>query len=360
MYADLGLETLSPLTASAIFGALLGLVFGAAALHSQFCLRRSLVGDNRNERSSALAVWLTALLVAVTGTQLSVFAGWIDFSDHRFHSTSIPYALIVAGGLLFGAGMVLTRGCASRLSVLAGSGNLRALTVIMLFAIAAHATLKGFLSPLRTYLADFTYDTDINLTLTQSPMLKTLCVILLAALAVAVARNSRVALSKLATGALIGALVPIGWVGTGFVLFDDFDPIVFQSLSFTSPGTDLLFWTIASTSTGAGFGVGLLLGVVAGSALLALMTSTFEWQSFSTPAQTGRYTLGGILMGVGGVFAGGCTVGAGLSGIASFSISAALSLVFIIVGAKLTNQLLQRTASRQDPLSHRKTAANHL
>ena len=350
MYEQLGIEWLSPLAASAALGIMLGLIFGAAAFATKFCIRRALVGDKKSERSSALAIWATALGVALVGTQLSIFAGWIEFSEHRLHDSSIPYALIAVGGLLFGAGMVLTRGCASRLTVLSGSGNLRAAYVIVLFAITAHATLKGVLSPLRTSLAEFVFETNLNQILVESTMAIAAVILFTIAVVVSLVIRSRTSGKQILGGALIGLLVPLGWVGTGFLLQDDFDPIVFQSLSFTSPSADWLFWSIASTSTGAGFGVGLLFGVVTGSAVTAITTAKFQWQSFTSPAQTGRYSLGAILMGIGGVFAGGCTVGAGLSGIASLSLTALLALTFIVLGAKLTDAVLHSGRATRSPI----------
>jgi uncharacterized membrane protein YedE/YeeE len=140
-------------------------------------------------------------------------------------------------------------------------------------------------------------------------------------------------------------LVPAGWLGTGFVLQDEFDPIVMQSLSFTAPAADLLFWTVASSAIPAGFGVGLILGVVLGAAAASLSKGEFHWQSFDTAKQTGRYFLGAALMGVGGVLAGGCTVGAGLAGIASLSIAALLALASIALGGWAMQALLSEKNS---------------
>lgn len=346
MFEQLGIDWLSPLGASAVLGIMLGLIFGAAAFATKFCIRRALIGDSQLERSSASAVWISALGVALIGTQIAVLAGWIEFSEHRLHDTSLPYALIVTGGLLFGAGTVLARGCASRLTVLSGSGNLRALFAMVIFAITAHATLKGILSPLRTTLADFVFETDINLTLTQSPVAISIVALLTMAGVVSMLIRTKASGSQILGGATIGLLVPLGWVGTGLILQDDFDPIIFESLSFTSPSADWLFWSIASTSTGAGFGVGLLFGVVSGSAIASISMSEFRWISFTSPAETARYSLGAVLMGVGGVFAGGCTVGAGLSGVASMSITALLALGSIVAGIKLTHTLLLSSATR--------------
>lgn len=342
MFEQLGFESLSPLTASAIFGILLGLVFGVAAQRSRFCLRRALADPDVDARSSALAVWLSALGIAIAGTQLSVYLGWIDFSGHRFHDAAIPVISIVLGGLMFGMGMILTRGCASRLTVLAGSGNLRALFVLVVFAVTAHATLKGILAPVRTFVSDFTLQVGAVLNIVSSPPSALITSAAAAAFVIALfVRRPRIR-GQMIGGVVIGLLVAAGWVGTGLVLQDDFDPIAFQSLSFTSSSTEWLFWGIASTSIGAGFGVGLFSGVLLGSAVSSLTHSDFTWESFESPAQTGRYLVGAVVMGAGGVLAGGCTVGAGLSGISSLSVSALLALASIVIGGILTNAVLAR------------------
>lgn len=345
MLEQLGWDWLSPLQASAIFGVVVGGLFGILAQRTRFCLRRGLVGPRKSERNQTLATWLAALGVAILGTQTAVLLGWIEFSEHRFHGASIPWLGIAVGGLLFGAGMVLTRGCASRLTVLAGSGNLRALFVLIVFAITAHATLKGVLAPLRTALSEFTLTSNVNALLTQSTV-ATVATTLLLFLAIALFVNRhRPSGAHLTASALIGLLVPIAWVGTGWVLQDDFDPIVFQSLSFTSSSSEWLFWSVASTSIGAGFGVGLFTGVLSGSALSAMTSGEFRWISFESPAQTGRYLAGAVLMGTGGVLAGGCSVGAGLSGLSTLSVSAALALSSIVTGVKATNALMQYDGS---------------
>ncbi|WP_343117011.1 YeeE/YedE family protein [Ostreiculturibacter nitratireducens] len=355
MFETLGLDSLTARDAAVIFGLLLGLAFGALAEATRFCLRRGLVGGP-GERRAALGVWLMALAVAVLGTQAAVAADWIGFGEHRFMAADLPLLAIIAGGLMFGAGMVLTRGCASRLTVLASSGNLRALTVLVVFAIAAHATLKGLLAPLRTALGSYTVPLGEATSLAALPGGALPWALAIATLAGAYALRSGNRPALLAGGALIGALVPIGWVGTGFVLFDEFDPIAFESLSFTSPAAETLFWTIASSSIPAGFGTGLIGGVVAGAATLALISGRFRWQSFATPRETLRYLGGAALMGVGGVLAGGCTVGAGLAGVPTLSLSAIVALASIVAGARAADRALSASTSGSVAPSATRTA----
>ena len=337
MFESFEFENLPAPQAAVWFGLLLGLLFGVLAEISKFCIRRGLVAGP--DRKQALGVWVTALAVAIIGTQVAVWSGVIDFADHRFFASEVPVVAIVIGGLLFGVGMVLTRGCVSRLTVLFGSGNLRAGLVLVVFAITAHATLKGVLAPLRTTLGDVTY-TPAALGFSDLPGGGIFWALVLGAAAIWVGLRSGAAPRNLALAALIGLLVPLGWVGTGYVLYDDFDPIAMEGLSFTSPMADSLFFVIASTSIPAGFGTGLMGGVRLGALVSSLLGRRFQLASFETPAQTGRYLIGAALMGTGGVLAGGCTVGAGLAGIPTLGFAALLALAAIIAGAIATDRVL--------------------
>ena len=98
--------------------------------------------------------------------------------------------------------------------------------------------------------------------------------------------------------------------------------------------------TVASTAIAPGFGVGFFRGGLGGALLAALVFRSFRWQSFVSPRETGRYLSGATLMGIGGVLAGGCTVGAGLAGVPTLSLAALLALGSIVVGALATNAAL--------------------
>tara|TARA_R110002049_G_scaffold23545_2_gene83239 strand:- start:50827 stop:51900 length:1074 start_codon:yes stop_codon:yes gene_type:complete len=342
MFESFGFEETSARQISVLLALVIGVTFGVLAQRTRFCFRRSLVGDDRKQ---ALGVWLTALAFAVIGTQAAVVAGWINFDDHRFMASAVPVLAIAIGGLLFGAGMVLTRGCISRLTVLSGGGNLRAALVVLVFAVVAHATLKGVLAPLRVALGSVTVELGAHVSLAALPggALFWAGVIAVAALVYALRSGNRA--GQLVMAGAIGLLVPLAWVGTGFVLFDEFDPIAMESLSFTSPSAETLFWSIASSSIPAGFGTGLLGGVFVGALLASLLSREFQWESFDAPRQTGRYLTGAAMMGVGGVLAGGCTLGAGLSGVPTLSLAAIEAIVMIALGALAMQALLSRSAA---------------
>ncbi len=324
-------------------GGILGLVFGVAAQISRFCLRRSVAGP-AGERSSAGAVWATGFAVAALAMAAASATGYVEVSDHRLLSPTLPVAAILLGGLMFGVGMVLTRGCVSRLTVLSATGNLRAVTVLAIFAITAHATIKGVLAPVRTAIGSVSVDIGFA-SLSALPFGLFALAGVAALIAVALYKQGRPQFGHLALGGIVGLVAAAGWVATSTLLFDDFDPLPVQSAAFTLSWSDTLFWIIASTAIPAGFGVGFIGGVLAGSFVSAGLRGELELQSFSSGQETLRYIAGGALMGVGGVLAGGCTVGAGLAGSSTGSFAALLALAAVIAGGLATSRLQGSTGA---------------
>ena len=323
-----------------LFALGLGVVLGVAAQITRFCLRRAVAGEV-GARGPAGAIWMTALASAIVGFLVASQAGLVDLQDHRYFSASLPVAAIVIGGLAFGAGMILTRGCASRLTVLAAGGNLRAVVVLAVFAITAHATLKGVLAPVRTSLGALTAQLPFG-SLHEVAFAASLAAVLALAAAGALIMRHRPGMGQVGLAVLIGLVPVFGWATTSVLLFDEFDPLEVQSAAFTLPWSDTLFWTVASSAIPAGFGTGFIGGVLLGSFLSALLRGELKLESFETPQQTVRYLSGAVLMGVGGVLAGGCTVGAGLSGGAALSIAGLLALASIVTGAVLAHWLERR------------------
>jgi len=321
-------------------GWILGLIFGVSAQISGFCLRQAICGQG-GQRGSAIAIWLSALVCAVLGATLAHSFNLLSIETHRFVTPPLPVLAISLGGLMFGMGMILTGGCVSRLTVLLGSGNLRALFVLLVFAIFAHATIRGVLAPLRLAVGNVTLDVPLSSIFDQQVILWSILALLFVATALAIL-SARPKMSYVAFGCVIGLVSVGGWMATSTLLVDDFHPLPIQSASFTLPWSDSLFWVLASTSIPAGFGVGFIGGALLGSLLSATVRGKFRLMSFGSAPQTLRYFLGGALMGVGGVLAGGCTIGAGLSGIALGSISATLALVMIILGGVIATHVIER------------------
>jgi hypothetical protein len=87
------------------------------------------------------------------------------------------------------------------------------------------------------------------------------------------------------------------------------------------------------------FNVGLVPGVFLGSAIMAIATREFRLQGFEGGPSMLRYFAGAGLMGFGAMLAGGCAVGAGVTGGAIFAVTAWLALGAMWFGAVLAQRI---------------------
>jgi hypothetical protein len=107
-----------------------------------------------------------------------------------------------------------------------------------------------------------------------------------------------------------------------------------EALSMVAPVGYALDWLLyfSDASKALTTGIVSVVGVLFGSALVALGTGTFRWEGFTNVEDMGNHLVGAVLMGVGGVTAMGCTLGQGLSGISTLSMGSVLALAGIVAG----------------------------
>jgi len=326
-------------------GAIVGALFGATAQHSRFCLRAATVEVAEGQLGPRLAIWLVAFTMGVAAVQAMVAAGWLDVSDSRQIANPGSLSGAIIGGLMFGAGMILARGCASRLLVLSATGNLRALVTGLVLTLVAQASLRGVLSPLRETISGLWMigggaerDLLAQLGLTSQITAVAASVMFLVAVLFALSRN--VPVSHLIAGAGVGLAVALGWLATYSVAMASFDVVAITSVTFTGPSTDTLMGLVSQSNLPLVFGVGLVPGVFAGSGIAALLKGEARIQRFGTDTPLENYLVGAVFMGFGSMLAGGCAVGAGLSGGAIFAVTAWVAVAAMWVGAMMTQVVL--------------------
>lgn len=330
-------------------GAAVGLVFGMAAQHSRFCLRAATVEVSDGSFGPRLSIWLLAFSTAVLFVQGAIWLEILDVSQARQLATTGSLSGAVIGGLMFGAGMVLARGCASRLLVLSATGNLRAILTGLVLTLVAQASLRGVLAPAREKLAGLwtVSGGDARNILSQlglSPEVAA-SVALVAVLGAAVlALRSEVRVSRIVAGIFVGLAVGLGWLATYSISQTSFEVISISSITFTGPSTDTLMGLVNSTELPFGFGVGLVPGVFAGSGLMALLTREARIERFGPDTPMERYLVGAMLMGFGSMLAGGCAVGAGMSGGSVFAVTAWVAVFCMWLGALAAHALMMRRA----------------
>ena len=342
-------------TVLAVGGALIGLLFGFFAQRSRFCLRAAVIDFWHGQFKDKLSIWLLAFSAAVIATQALVLWGGLDSSAARQIAARGSLSGAIVGGLMFGIGMILTRGCASRLLILSANGNLRALLSGLIFAVVAQSSLSGALMPARIAVSEWATlegGPGRDLLAMSGTSHVTGLVIGLLCFAIAIYFVSRSASKPVMVwvgGIGTGLCVAAAWGFTQWVAKNSFEPIQIQGLTFSGPSAEWLMRILQSPAPKIGFEFGLLPGVFLGSFLGAMAGKEFKLEGFKDGYSMRRYIAGAVLMGFGSMLAGGCAIGAGVTGGAIFALTAWVTLLGMWVGAGLTDRWLDSPANMRLP-----------
>lgn len=348
------LDLLGDETTAALGGLLVGALFGAFAQRSRFCLRAAAIEFTGGRIGPKVAVWLLAFTGAMAATQALIALGWLDVAEARQLSARGSLSGALIGGAMFGTGMILTRGCASRLLVLSANGNLRALLSGLVFAVVAQASLAGLLAPVRLEIWSWwTIDgTERDLLAAfgadQSAGLVVGALLLAGAVATALRSGLRPGVLLSALG--VGAMVAAGWLVTYTLSLQTFEPTPVESLTFSGPSADTLMLFLTPLGGQIDFDVGLVPGVFLGSFLAALAARELKLEGFKDGQSMRRYIIGAALMGFGGMLAGGCAVGAGVTGGSIFALTAWITLAAIWAAGAVAHRLVDREAPGPQPV----------
>lgn len=336
----------------------LAFVFGAVAQRVNFCTMGAISDIVNIGEWSRMRMWVLAIAVAILGTGLLQMAGQIDTAKSYFTGASVPWLSNIVGGLLFGVGMTLGSGCGSKTLIRTGAGNLKSLIVLVFLGIAAYMTLKGAFALWRANGLDV-FRWNVKAATSDLPTLGILLgfssrirfwlpPLISAILLVWVfkSRDFRGAPAYIIGGLVIGAVVVAGWYVSGHLGYLAEDPNTLdakfyatdsgrmESFSFVAPVAytleQLLLWT--DQSRVITFGIAAVLGMLAGSAAMAITTRSFRWEGFGSVEDVANHIVGGLLMGFGGVTALGCTIGQGLTGVSTLAVGSFLALASIIAG----------------------------
>ena len=343
---------------SAFTAVLLGLGLGYILQRGRFCLNSAFRDIIFLQDLTFFRAYLLALVVAILGTNLLESAGLImtfDPATGTYVSTElmrqgfVPVANI-AGGFLFGIGIVLAGGCASGIVYRLGEGQVAALVAIVGFFFGVGMTTDGMFSPIRDYLKSFNVEIGGvgNPALWDlfggSPMAKWATIIIFSVLLLAFVFKGKPTFGKSGkgyswglTGVLVGLLTIAAWEVSS--VFGGAP----RGLAITTPLREL-FYSMLTNSTHSPFqefsflgifrgtwGVFFIFAVPFGAAISAIGLKEFKWK---TPPAKEVLTVffGSILMGIGAVVAGGCNLGHGVTGMSTMSLSSLVAITAIVLG----------------------------
>jgi uncharacterized membrane protein YedE/YeeE len=342
----------------AIGGLVIGFVFGAIVFRTNFCTMGSVsdivnIGDCRRFRA-----WILAAATALAGAQILAALGAVDLTKSMYLGATFNWFGHVAGGLIFGVGMVFAGGCPSRNLSRAGGGDLRALLTLVVIGVVAYMAIGGIFGPARAALEQAS---SIGLpTPTQS-----IGDLLARGLSMSADAGRTFATAVIVAGALIycfkdaafrsspvhvwsgigvGLCVAAGWALTGLAFDDLADrPTAPISLTYVRPTGDALEWLQRFTAGPMpGFGVASVFGAILGAFVTAKAMGRFRVSTFSDTGDTVRSLLGAAMMGIGGVMALGCTVGQAITGVSTLALGSFVTFAAIVAGAVVGIKALER------------------
>ena len=354
------IQALAALKSQVLWAAFaVSIAFGFIAQRTHFCTMGA-ISDVVNMGSwTRLRMWGMAVGVAAIGFYGMAWLGWIDADKSIYTAGRIIWLSATVGGLLFGFGMVLASGCGSKTLVRIGAGSLKSLVVFFVMGIFAFITLRGVIAVWRVNTVDQvvfqipaggTLPHWVSNGLGMNAGVAGLLVALLVGgvlIAWALAERDFRSGNNLLGGIGLGLVIVAMWWVSGHLGFVAEHPETLESvylasntsrmesLTFTAPMAYTLDWLIfySDTSKVLTFGVVTVVGVVVGAFAQAVLDRSFRWEGFSSTQDTALHLVGAACMGVGGVTALGCTIGQGLSGLSTLSLTSVIAVAGIGLGA---------------------------
>ena len=348
----------------------IAVVFGVIVNKTNFCTMGAVsdwvnMGDHGRMRA-----WLLAMAVAMGGVAALESAGIISLGAETFppyRTANFSWLRYLVGGALFGIGMTLASGCGNKTLVRVGTGNLKSLVVLAIAAVmsylmlwtpfyeqlfhpwvsattidlAKHGVNSQELGALIAGLSGLQPSRGLNAAVGG---------VISVGLLIFVFRSAefRGSFDNLLGGITVGVVVLAGWYITGgsfgqsWKEYAEFATVVpsrvqVQSYTFISPMGDAVRYLLNPGDFSLiNFGVAALAGVIAGSFVYAMVTRGFRIEWFVSMKDFANHAIGGVLMGVGGVLAMGCTVGQAITGMSTVALGALLTFLAIVAGAAAT------------------------
>jgi uncharacterized membrane protein YedE/YeeE len=341
----------------------LAFIFGAVANRANFCTMGA-ISDVVNMGSwTRMRMWLLAIAVAIIGAQSLQWLGYIDLSKSIYQTPKLIWFSHILGGILFGIGMVLSSGCASKNLIRLGAGNLKSIVVLLFVAVSAYITLRGLFAIWRTNYIDVLFVDLRHFGLAQQDLSSLIAnffnwdlqysqitvpvIIAMGLLIFIFSSRDFWKVEYIFSAIVIGLIVVAGWYVSAHIGFIAEHPDTLsaafaatntgraESFSFVAPSAYtlelLMFW--GDSSKIVTFGIAGVLGVIAGSFTYAIFSKTFYWEAFNSSLDIAHHIIGSVLMGFGGITALGCTIGQGISGFSTLALGSILTFLAMALGA---------------------------
>lgn len=344
---------------------LLSIIFGALARKTDFCPLGGVADVVHSGNTGRLSMYFFAIGVALFGVTILEALQLISADETRppYRMSQFRWPAYLIGGVFFGIGMTLCRGCGMKSILNLGGGNLKTLVSIAAMGSAAVLMLyvEGFFNnyflswvlPVSPNLDDYGIAQQDLGTISSSWLgidvstMRIVIGLLVSSILFYFVWSSKDFLARkdnIIGGFAVGVLIvlafyisggPIGELANEASDFSDMpqNGMGTQSYTFIRPMGDLLYITSNPEWYVLTFGLVAFLGVGVGSILVSVLTRRFHLVWFSSVRELLRYAIGGTMVGIGGILGMGCTLGQGVAGVSTLSLGSFVDLFALLLGA---------------------------
>ena len=364
---------------------IVAMVMGAVVNKTNFCTMGAVsdlvnIGDSGRMRG-----WLFAMTVALLGVIFLEASQLINVDASRppYRAPNFAWIEYLVGGILFGVGMTLGSGCGNKTLIRIGGGNLKSIVVFAVIAVSAYFMVNPFPGTDKTIYSEVFYrwTNTLNISLAHKQDLGsfvnqvvpgmdviTLRLILGGIIGVALlvfifkSADFRSRFDNILGGATVGVAVLVAWyISAAMVTVvagedkyswtqytgDDVwvmletnerpQDVAIQSFSFINPIGQVLRYGLNSFDERfLTFGVVSVFGIILGSLLWAVVSRGFRIEWFASVRDFFSHVAGGVLMGIGGILALGCTIGQAVTGASTLALGSFIAFAGIVLGSALT------------------------
>ncbi len=321
-------------------GLIIGIVLGFILQRGRFCFNSAirdplLLKDYKLIKGVALAIFV----------EMIGFAILVIFDPTILAKKKLFWLPQIVGGLIFGVGMVLAAGCASGTTYRVGEGMMGSLVALMGLTLGVYMVKPGgILNAFNSEMLSLSGGkTQLNIGGEYAWIFMLIIGIL--GLGLMFWKEILPELTKEGEKQKIDLVELIfkkawDWRVTGIVL----GILAVISLALGNMlGITGHWWVVGTSLTASAsltLGAYMVLGMILGSFIAAKIAGEFKLRVPKDGKTILLQLIGGIMMGVGAAFAGGCNIGNLLSGIPILSVGSILAAVCMVLGNWLMTYLL--------------------
>lgn len=364
-------------------------VMGVIVNKTNFCTMGAVSDLVNMGDTGRIRAWILAIAVAIIGVVIIESTTYISVNSTLppYRGSNFAWLEYILGGIMFGVGMTLGSGCGNKTLIRIGGGNIKSIVLFAIISICAYFMINPFPGTDNTIYSMLFYPWTNAATIqlstqqdagsiiariieTDANEIRAIIGITVATLMIwfifksADFRNNfdnklagfSVGTAVLAAWFATASLVTISAYGeelnwTQYASAESWDmmedspaarprDVGVQSFTFINPIGQTLRYALKDFDFSyLTFGVVAIIGVILGSFIWAIISKAFRIEWFANLKDFITHLVGGILMGVGGVLAMGCTIGQGITGVSTLSIGSIMALLSIIFGSALTMKM---------------------